>query len=226
MNTSKELPVVRVFNPNTSATVTTSIAKAIGSVTANLPCCFVFSTARSGPEGIVTQEDYDFACGTVANEVTLNQGNHDAFVVACFSDPGVDLVRRSNSDAVVLGLGECGLREALTHGERVGIVAIADAAIPRHMRHWERLGLREHVAAERALNLPVNQSGSAEIAWEALVSAGRALRDIDGANTILLGCAGMADLRGPLEEELKLPVIDPCAAAAMVAFKRVQRVHT
>ena len=50
---------------------------------------------------------------------------------------------------------------------------------------------------------------------------GRRLRDDDGADTIVLGCAGMARHRAPLEAELGIPVIDPTQAAVAMSLSAV-----
>jgi allantoin racemase len=50
---------------------------------------------------------------------------------------------------------------------------------------------------------------------------GRAVRFI-GAGAIVMGCAGMARLRTPLEDALGIPVIDPTQAAATMALGSVQ----
>jgi allantoin racemase len=55
-----------------------------------------------------------------------------------------------------------------------------------------------------------------------MIEVGRALKDEDGAGAIVMGCAGMARLRKPLEEALNIPVIDPTQAAATMALGAVQ----
>jgi len=207
-------PVVKVFNPNTSAAVTQAITRAMAPVAATSACRFESTTAASGPQGIVTQEDFIEAEQTVAAYVSAQRDAADAFVVACFSDPGVARARNASGGKPVLGLGETGLHAAIRRGKRVGVVAIADAAIPRHMRYWAQLGLRDLVVGERALNLRVDQSGDPALAWNSMREAGRQLRDVVGADVLLLGCAGMADLHARLESALQMPVVEPCVAAA------------
>lgn len=209
---------VLVLNPNSSESVTRSIDRAVQASVAGAGCRFDSVTASEGPPGIVTQEDYEQATALVADYVRRYAGDVQAFVIACFSDPGV-VAARANCAKPVVGFGEAGLRAALERGTRAGVLAIADAAIPRHLRHWAALGLGEQVAGERALNLRVDQSGDPELAFGGLCVAGRMLRDQDRADVLLLGCAGMADLRQPLEEALGLPVIDPCQAAAVAALR-------
>jgi Asp/Glu/hydantoin racemase len=54
-----------------------------------------------------------------------------------------------------------------------------------------------------------------------MIEIGRALKDEDGAGAIVMGCAGMARLRNPLEDALGIPVIDPTQAATTMALGAV-----
>ncbi|MFX5718303.1 aspartate/glutamate racemase family protein [Acinetobacter baumannii] len=44
------------------------------------------------------------------------------------------------------------------------------------------------------------------------------MKDLDGAGVIVMGCAGMARHRKPLEAALGIPVIDPTQAAVTMAI--------
>ena len=47
---------------------------------------------------------------------------------------------------------------------------------------------------------------------------GRRLRERDGADVLIMGCAGMAGFRAELEAETGLPVVEPCQAAVTMAL--------
>lgn len=223
MNTEAvRIPQVRVLNPNSSQSVTDSVARAMRATVDEALCRFDCHTATDGPPGIVTQDDYELGAQLVVADFARHAAQADAFVVACFSDPGAAQARRASAQPVI-GLGEAGLRDAIAQGDRVGVIAIANAAIPRHLRHWDALGLRASVVNERPLDLPVHLSGVAEHAFARMVSVARQLIDEDGANALLMGCAGMADLRAQLEAEVGVPVVDPCQAAARAALRLTQR---
>ena len=51
-----------------------------------------------------------------------------------------------------------------------------------------------------------------------IVEVGSELRDRDGAEVLILGCASMGAYRPEIERRLGLPVIDPTQAAAMRAI--------
>jgi Asp/Glu/hydantoin racemase len=54
-----------------------------------------------------------------------------------------------------------------------------------------------------------------------MIAIGRELRDMDGAGAIVMGCAGMARHRRPLEDALGVPVIDSTQAAVAMAIGTV-----
>ena len=218
------IPQVRVLNPNSSQSVTDSVARAMRATVDETQCHFDCHTAADGPPGIVTQDDYELGARLVVADFARHEKEADAFVIACFSDPGA-AQSRAGTRKPVIGLGEAGLRNALAHGDRVGVIAIASAAIPRHLRHWAALGLRDSVVSERPLDLPVHLSGLAEHAFEPMLATARQLVHEDGANVLLMGCAGMADLRAQLEAAVGVPVVDPCQAAARAAAGLAQSVQ-
>jgi Asp/Glu/hydantoin racemase len=51
-----------------------------------------------------------------------------------------------------------------------------------------------------------------------MIEAGTALRDEDGADVLILGCAGMAGFRAPLADALGLPIVEPTQAAVIAAI--------
>ena len=52
---------------------------------------------------------------------------------------------------------------------------------------------------------------------ERVARIGAALRDEDGADVVILGCAGLGTYRAALQAELGLPVIDPVQAGVALA---------
>ena len=50
----------------------------------------------------------------------------------------------------------------------------------------------------------------------------RALVREDGADVVIMGCAGMADYRARLEDDCSVPVIDPSQAAVAQALGAVR----
>jgi Asp/Glu/hydantoin racemase len=142
-------------------------------------------------------------------------------VVACFSDPGLYAAREATKKPV-LGIAECGLLTALTLGERFGIVAILPRSIPRHQRYVGARGLEARFAGDRAIGLTVAELSDDARTLARMVEVGRELKERDGADVIVMGCAGMARYRDRLQESLGIPVVEPTQAAVGMALARVQ----
>jgi Asp/Glu/hydantoin racemase len=144
----------------------------------------------------------------------------DAFVIACYSDPGLYVCREA-TQRPVFGIAESGVLTALSRGDRIGVIAVAQASIARHMRYLRQMCLMDRLAGERPLNMTVAETASGHDTLERMIKVGRALKDEDGANTIVMGCAGMARHRRGLEDALGIPVIDPTQAAVAMAIGTV-----
>jgi len=212
---------IMVINPNSSTLVTAAIDRAVNIGGDPASPRFRCVTLANAPLGIVTQSDADAAAVLTAQWVADHELEASAFVIACFSDPGLAAARERTRKPVI-GLGEAGMLAALGMGQMVGVIAVARPSIPRHMRYWRMLALDHRVAGERALDVSVDQSGDPTVAFARMCKVGEALRDQDRADVLLLGCAGMADLRRPLQAALGIPVVEPCAAAAALAGLRLR----
>ena len=128
--------------------------------------------------------------------------------------------RGRQHDTPVFGVAQCGILAAhWRSGERFGIVAILEGSIPRHRRYVASLGLSARMAGERAIGLGVTQLAKEDIVASRMRHVAEQLRDEDGADVIVLGCAGMARYRAPLEAHLGCPVIDPSQAAVGMAHR-------
>lgn len=147
-----------------------------------------------------------------------------AFVIACYSDPGLHVCREA-TDRPVFGIAECGVLTALARAETFGVIAIAQRSIRRHVRYLRQMGLTDRLTRERPLNMSVAETASGEGTLAKMIEVGRALKDEDGAGVIVMGCAGMARHRRPLEQALGIPVIDPTQAAVTMALGTVQFSH-
>ena len=63
----------------------------------------------------------------------------------------------------------------------------------------------------------VSALGQADLVLARLAEVGEALKSEDGADVLLLGCAGMARHRRTLQDRLGVPVVDPVQAAVGLA---------
>ncbi|MGA1268991.1 MAG: aspartate/glutamate racemase family protein [Gemmobacter sp.] len=208
-----------VINPNSSAVVTAGIAEAVaplGRMGAPIECL----TLAEGPPGIESQAQADETVAPMLRLAATLEDRAAGFVIACFGAPGVHALR-DRTRKPVIGLQEAGGATALTLGQRFGIIAILPRSIPRHLRSLGAMGVLGRLAGDRALGLGVAELAQPARTEARLIETGRALRDTDGAEVLILGCAGMARYRARLEDALGLPVIDPCQVAVATALGRI-----
>lgn len=209
---------ILVVNPNSNAAVTESLSEAVEPFRLPGGPAIDCVTLADGPFGIESQRDAD---SVIMPLVRLAEARADAsaLVIACYSDPGLDACR-SVARAPVFGIQESGVATALARADRFGVVAISDASIGRHRRAMRRMGVLDRLAGERALNMSVDESARGSRTLERLRETGGLLVE-DGAEALILGCAGMARHRAPLEAALGVPVIDPTQAAVAMALGAV-----
>jgi Asp/Glu/hydantoin racemase len=206
---------ILVINPNSNQVVTDGLDVALAPFRTAAP--IECQTLADGPFGVETQLHTE---QVVLPLVRLVESRPDAaaFVIACYSDPGLDACR-AVTRAPVFGIQESGILTALSRGDRIGVIAIAEASVARHRKYMRRMGLLDRLAGERALGLSVDDTTHAD-AFARLEQVGRALV-AGGADAIVLGCAGMAGHRAALEAALRRPVIDPTQAAVAMALGAV-----
>ena len=213
---------ILVVNPNSNEVVTRNLAAALMPIAFDDGPEIECVTLKEGPYGIETQEDVE-SVTLPLRELVASSNSVDAFVIACYSDPGLYACREATTRPV-FGINEAGVLTALARGERFGVIAIGPRSIRRHVRYLRQMGLTQRFAGERPLNMSVAETTSGEATLERMIEVGKELREHDGADVIVMGCAGMARHRQPLEAALGMPVIDPTQAAVAMAIGTVQNV--
>jgi Asp/Glu/hydantoin racemase len=207
---------ILVINPNSNDNVTRHLAAALQPLVfadgPEIDCV----TLAEGPFGVESQADVD-SVSMPLRALVAADNSADAYVIACYSDPGLQVCREATSRPV-FGIAESGVLTALARGDRFGIIAVAQRSIPRHMRYLRQMSLTDRCVGERPLNMTVAETASGSDTLERMIKVGRELKDIDGANAIVMGCAGMARHRAALEEAIGIPVIDPTQAAVTMAL--------
>lgn len=211
---------ILVVNPNSNAIVTAGLVEALRPIAFDDGPEIDCLTLEEGPYGIETQEHVE-SVTLPLRRLVAGHNDIDAFVIACYSDPGLHVCREA-TPRPVFGINEAGVLTALSRGDRFGVIAIGQRSIRRHVRYLRQMGLDARFAGERPLNMSVAETASGERTLDRMIEVGRELRDEDGADVIVMGCAGMARHRKPLEAALGVPVIDPTQAAVTMAIGAVQ----
>ena len=212
-------PIVAI-NPNSTEVVTEAMDRALDPLRLAGGPAIVSVTNPNGPPGIECQGHVDDVSGDVRTLVRSHDAEASAFVIACYSDPGMHAAREATAKPV-FGIAESGMLTAMSLGERVGIIAILSRSIPRHLRYIRAMGVETRLAGDRAIELGVVELSDEARTFERMVKVGTDLRDLDGADVLVLGCAGMARYRERLAGRLGIPVVDPTQAAVGMAMTAV-----
>ncbi len=212
---------ILVINPNSTAAVTEDIDRALAPLRFGDGPEIECLTLAEGPPGIETQRHVESVVLPLCRLIESHDNRASAFVIACFSDPGLASARETTRKPV-LGIAESGIATALTLGERFGIVAILATSLGRQRRFVRAMGLECRFAGGRPVGLGVTELADEGITLSRMIEVGRALKDDDGADAVIMGCAGMARYRGRLEDTLAVPVVDPTQAAVGMAISAVR----
>jgi allantoin racemase len=206
---------ILVLNPNTTQSMTQTIS--VAALAATAPGTEIDArTSSMGPVSIEGYYDETFAVPGVISAVVDAEGEGaDAAIIACFDDTGVDAAR-CRVDMPVIGICEAALLMASPLAKRIAVVTTLARSIVPIEDLVQRYGFAGRVKVYAA-DIPVlsleDPASNARARLEGEVA--RAVEE--GAEAIVLGCAGMADLADALQLKFERPVIDGVSAAVMVA---------
>ncbi|MER9411432.1 aspartate/glutamate racemase family protein [Mesorhizobium sp. M0589] len=203
---------ILVVNPNTTASMTETIAAAARAV-AGAGTEVIAVTSSMGPASIEGYYDEALAVPGLLMEIAAGErAGAQAAIIACFDDTGLDAARAMASIPVI-GICEAALGVASYIAQRFTVVTTTERSRVPVEGLVQRYGMAGR-ARVRAADIPVlSLEDAASGAVEKLrAEIARAIAD-DRAEAIVLGCAGMADLAHRLQQEFDLPVIDGVGAA-------------
>jgi Asp/Glu/hydantoin racemase len=210
-----------VINPNSTVSVTQAIDDAMTPLRIPSGPEIACLTLHEGPPGVESQTDADWVIQPLCRMIRDLEPDAAAFVIACFSDPGLFSAREATAKPV-LGIAECGILTALTLGHRFGVISILASSVPRHLRYIGAMGLTQRLAGDLPIGLGVTELGDERATLTRMIDVGRQLRDDHGADVLVMGCAGMARYRSDLEEAVQIPVVEPTQAAVTMALGRIR----
>jgi allantoin racemase len=208
---------IKIINPNTSQVMTKAIGEAGQSVAR--PDTEVFCVSPEfGPESIESYYDeFMSAPGTIEEVMKGDQEGCDAYILACYGDPGLQGAREATTKPV-LGIGEASLYMASMLAAKFSVVTV----IPRIRTMIEEMvagyGFSHKCVSVRTtpyyvLDIERDPDG----AMQSLREEARRAMEEDNAEAILLGCAGFANFADDLEQELGIPVLDGVVCGVKLA---------
>lgn len=203
---------ILVINPNSSVPMTCNIDKAAKEV-ASSGTEIVTRSPRMAPASIESFAEDVVAGYRMIEDVLSGEQDFDGVVVACYYDPAVDALREV-LDVPVVGIAEASMHIGSLLAPRFSIVTVLRRGVTHVERVVQTVGLSERCASVRAVDL-----GVLDIDEDFIVAADQIEKEAwralekDGAEAILLGCAGMGPLDRKLQDRLGVPVLDGVGCA-------------
>jgi len=200
------------INPNNSQEVTAGIEKV----------CRKYSLSdtevevkhiKEAPQGIESYRDAAVSVKYLLSKFEEWENQYDGFIIACHSDVGVDLLREL-TDKPVIGIGEASMLFALPLGHKFSILSLKRKKIPQKEDLVRKYGLENRCASIRITGLGVIATDKEK--REKLIQEGMKAVKEDGAEVLILGCAGMAGFDKKIEKIVGVPVIDGVVSALMI----------
>ncbi|MEH3055448.1 MAG: aspartate/glutamate racemase family protein [Patulibacter minatonensis] len=207
--------LIKVINANSTESMTVVIAESARAAAG--PGVAIEAVSGTGPASI--ESHYDDALSVPGVLAAIEAGEAagvDAYVLACFSDPGL-LAARELATGPVVGIAEAAMRTAAYLGRGFSVITTRSRSAPHTQELAERYGLGHHCRGVHATGIPVLELESDPQAYAKVLAQSEAALAGDRSDVIVLGCAGMADLCARLQDDLGVPVVDGVAAAVATA---------
>lgn len=206
-----------IINPNTSAGMTAKIGDAARAAAA-VGTQIIAVNPSFGAASIEDHHDDVWAAAGVLEQVGAAQAaGADAYVIACFGDPGLHAAREL-ARGPVIGIAEAAFHMATMLATHFSVVTTLSrtCVIAEHLL-WQ-YGFERRCRGVHGTDIAVlDLDDPASDAFQRILTSAQNALLTDRSGAIVLGCAGMADLCGALQQQLGVPVIDGVAAAVKLA---------
>jgi allantoin racemase len=204
---------ILVINPNTTVEMTKQVEAALNKVK-QADTILDVTNPSSGPDGLASACD-EIVSGYEVLKIIRNTKieDYDGAIVACYSDPGL-VAAKEICDIPVVGIAETCIHFACLLGRKFTVLTSSRERIPSKELYVRNAGLESRLASVRALGVSVVETTHDPARpKDAILEVGKKAVVEDGAEVLILGCAGMAGYAEDVEEQLGVPVLDPSAVA-------------
>lgn len=197
-----------LINPNTTTEITELVLRHARSFA--LPTTAITAaTARFGARYVATRAAYAIAAHAALDAYAEHGAGADVVILACFGDPGLSGLREL-AHQPVLGMAEVACQAAAKRGGRFAIVTGGERWGPMLEEFVASIGLAPHCAgvstvAPNGAEIAQNPDAALTLLTDACNDA----IDRYGANSVILGGAGLAGVAPRIASRVRAPLIDP-----------------
>lgn len=215
-----------LINPNTSASITDLVARRARE-TAPAGTEFDVVTARFGPRYIGSRAGSAIAAHAALDAFAASwRPVHAGVLLACFGDPGLDALDEV-APVPVTGMAAASMRMAVRRASRVGMLTGGERWVPMLTEFVAGLGLGGNLVCVRAVSATGAQiAADPESAFGELAAQANAAAELDGAEIVILGGAGLTGLVPALQSRVRVPLLDSleCAVGHLVELAGVPKI--
>lgn len=176
------------------------------------------SNPTNSPKSIEGHYDEVRSLAGLMDEVLkAKEWGADAYVIACFDDPGIAAAREL-VDAPVIGICEAAMHMTSMVSSSFSVVTTLNRSVPIIEELSHKYGMDRFCKKVRAADIPVLAlEDDSCFAIEKIEKEILKAVEEDRCEAIILGCAGMADLTIELSKRCNIPVVDGVLCAIKLA---------
>ena len=204
---------IAFINPNATEVMTQTCHAAFATY---LPDGYeaVAITNKMGPPAIQGHKDGEAAIPGLLEIIA--KSDYEAYIISCFDDTGLEQARLITKSPVI-GIGQASFHYAALRSGRFNVLTTLAVSIPVISENIENQGFSGVCNGVYASGVPVlelehNPDASCQIVASHIQRLTKKEPDI----SVILGCAGMTNIRQKLQAEFSTPLVDPVAAAAKI----------
>jgi len=205
-----------LLNPNTTESMTDLILNEVRK-TAQPTTELVAVTARFGCRYVATRTSYAIAGHAVLDAYAEHGRDADAVLLACFGDPALFALKELARQPVI-GMAEASCLAAAALGGRFAIVTGGERWGPMLREFVTSLGMIERLAhvetvAPTGADIARDPDGSLSLLADACC---RCVEKY-GADSVILGGAGLAGIAARIADRVPVPLVDSFAVSVRMA---------
>lgn len=196
-----------IINPNTSVEMTDDIKVTVNKYKSD-DVEIMVTRPDFGARSLESFYDYILAAFGCFRLIEKVKNQYDGVLIACFGDPGLYAMKELLK-CPVIGIAEASIAMANLMGQRFGVLVASDKAVPMMRDMVNQYGMLSRLASIQPLGISVLQvEENKEESIKKLAAVGKKAVD-EGAEVLILGCAGMTGMKEGVQAILGVPVIDP-----------------
>lgn len=200
---------IKLINPNSSTHMSQAIEEGARAIC--LPDTeIVVTTSRMGPVNIECKYDEGLAVPGILQEIEdgERENGFDGYIIACFDDPGLYATREITKKPVI-GIAETAIATARFLAPSFSVVSVLNRSIYMNRDLVARLGAQSFCRSIRSTGMSISQfEQDPDAGIKALKTQSQRAVLEDGAESIVLGCAGFVQFAKELQNELSVPVVE------------------